>query len=465
MSEVAETHTVFRGLIVHSKSRTEIEIVDGYLGVKEGKIDFLYPENGVPQHMVQAIESADVVNLDARNGKHKILMPGLIDTHTHAPQYPFRGVGYGTPLLEWLKKYTFPTEARFKEVKYAREVYPAVVKRLLRNGTTAVCYHASIHREATKELCKTVVAHGQRAFVGKVCMDRHGGEDYEESTEESIGETQKFVNEVVSDATLHGHRLVAPCVTPRFVPTCTKDLMQALGDIAKTHDIPIQSHISETIPECQWVKSLEGEDKSYTQVYHENGLLNSRTIMAHGIYLDETERKTFHRVGASVSHCPNSNYAIRSGIAQVRRLLDDGVNVGLGTDFAGGNSASILDAIRLCLIAADTINFQARDKGDEKNHSLSLDEAFYLATMGGAKAMKLNVGNFEIGKEFDALVVNPYVDNGPFDVFETNDEHDDKDFQRNVVEQFLFTGDDRNIEEVWIRGECVMREGVSSKVK
>lgn len=229
----------------------------------------------------------------------------------------------------------------------------------------------------------------------------------------------------------------------RFAPTCTTPLMKKLGELAAKYDIPIQSHISENRDEIKWVQSIFPDSKSYADVYASHGLLNSKTIMAHGVWLGEDEIKLFVEKGAGVSHCPLSNICLTSGYMPLRHLISKGVKIGLGTDVSGGYSPSMLNAMREAISVSTTVYVEKDQSAKPLNHA----EAFYLATLGGANLIGIGdkIGNFVVGKDFDALIVNPSAQGSPFDVFPFDE-------LENVFEKFCFLGDDRNIEQVFVKG-------------
>ncbi|XP_011802427.1 PREDICTED: guanine deaminase isoform X3 [Colobus angolensis palliatus] len=349
---------------------------------------------------------------------HEFFMPGLVDTHIHASQYSFSGSNVDLPLLEWLTKYTFPAEHRFQNIDFAEEVYTRVVRRTLKNGTTTACYFGTLHTDSSLLLAEITDKFGQRAFVGKVCMDLNDTfPEYKETTEESIKETERFVSEMLQK----------------------------------------NSHISETRDEVEAVKNLHPNYKNYTDVYDKNNLLTTKTVMAHGCYLSAEELNVFHERGASIAHCPNSNLSLSSGFLNVLEVLKHEVKIGLGTDVAGGYSYSMLDAIRRAVMVS---NILLINKVNEK--SLTLKEVFRLATLGGSQALGLDgeIGNFEVGKEFDALLINPKASDSPIDLF-----YGDflGDISEAVIQKFLYLGDDRNIEEVYVGGKQVVP--FSSSVK
>ena len=433
-------YEIFHGTLVHSsKQQPMITIPNGGLLLKNGKIDRLFPGSELGDVKAELGIGEDQIHV---LGEKEFLMPGFVDTHIHAPQYVIGGKALNLPLLEWLEKYTFPTEARFKDMQFASDVYHRAVSRVLRNGTTCACYFATIHRTASVKLAEVTAKVGQRAFIGKVNMNQNSPDYYIEDTEESVRETIQFVEEVQG----MGNPLVQPIVTPRFAPSTDMTLMKRLAKIAADYQLPVQSHLSENRGEVSWIKSLYPQCASYTEVYEEAGLLGANTVMAHCVYLSDGEIDLLKQRDCGVSHCPNSNISLTSGLCDVRRLLSAGVKVGLGTDCSGGYSASILDSIRY---AAGTSKILKMGK-DESYTPVDHRDLFYLATLGGSEVLGLDtkVGNFEVGKEFDALRIDPCVSDSPFDLF-------DCDTTDDVIQKFLYLGDDRNITQVYVSGRCV----------
>jgi guanine deaminase len=376
------------------------------------------------------------------------IMPGFIDSHIHAPQYAFAGIGTNNPLLEWLTTYTFPFESRCQEIDWAKKVYQAIVKRTISCGTTCAVYFGTIHKHSTLELAKICNNFGQRAFVGKVNMDRNCPDFYvETSAESSLKDTIEFVNEVIAMKS----DIVSPIITPRFVPTCSPNLMKELANLAKDKQLHIQSHVSENKNEISWVASLHPECNSYTGVYDHFGLLTSKTLLAHGVYLNDDEIKLMISSGASVVHCPLSNFSLTSGICPVRKLINLGVKVSLGTDVSGGASPSMLDAMKYAIIASQA-TFIYGDP-EKSNHviPLSWKESFYLATVGGAKTLGLNntIGRLQTGFQFDAIIVNgKSIDTFGWETIEQ------------MAEKFIMAGDDRNISKVFIHGKQVFPHSI-----
>ncbi|OCT97878.1 hypothetical protein XELAEV_18010111mg [Xenopus laevis] len=459
---------VFRGTFVHSTQICPMEILENHiLGIgSTGKILFIeHAEKEAQLALKWKFDNSKIEDL----GQNEFFMPGMIDTHIHASQYPFIGSGMERPLLEWLEHTTFPTEEKFSDLDIASTIYEAVVQRTLKNGTTTACYFATIHTDASLVLANTTDRYGQRAFIGKVCMDSNTiYPEYIESTEESIAETKRFVEAMQNMK----YERVKPIITPRFAVSCSEKLLCELGRLADNYGLHIQSHISESVAEIQEVLNLFPEYNNYTEVYSKNNLLTNKTVMAHGCYLTDEELCMFRSNGSAISHCPNSNISLCSGHLDVCNAIKQKVKMGLGTDIAGGYSISMLDAIRKA-IETSKILFMEREKRRKESktiHSyhndengllsdqvknpgkkvLTNQEAFRLATLGGSEALNIDhiTGNFEVNKEFDALLISPEA-NSPFDVLSQLSKED-------MVQRFLYLGDDRNIKAVYVAGRCVV---------
>lgn len=446
---------------MHSKSLAALEICEnGAIGVDEnGKIAFV--EKELDLESVQSKHSwQDAVSV--RLSGNSFFFPGFIDTHTHAPQHPNTGLFGKTTLLDWLQTYTFPMESSFSDLKRAETIYRNFVSRTLSHGTTTAAYYATIHVPATNLLADICLARGQRALVGRVCMNSDLSPEYyrDVSVSQSVADSKASIDYIRSIDPKGA--IVRPIITPRFAPSCTPDCLTSIGRLAQEEDTFIQTHISENKGEIALVQELFPDSKSYTDVYDTHGLLTPKTILAHAIHLSLEERQTILARGSTISHCPCSNTAITSGCAPVRELLDEGHTIGLGTDVSGGFHPSILENVRHAIWTSRHLALQSA-LGDKAK--LSTEEALYLATRGGAAVVGLadRVGGFDVGMEFDAQVIDlgsveqggcaeGVFESGPVDVFgwESWGER---------VEKWVYAGDDRNTTAVWVRGRLVHRTG------
>eukprot|EP00026_Physarum_polycephalum_P007872 Phypoly_transcript_07942.p1 GENE.Phypoly_transcript_07942~~Phypoly_transcript_07942.p1 ORF type:complete len:486 (+),score=83.15 Phypoly_transcript_07942:96-1460(+) len=442
--------TVFSGRVIHSISLAHpIEVYENaFVGVSgEGKVLFLEKhENDATLKNLQTkynFSDAQLIHLGT-----KILIPGFIDTHTHAPQYVFTGTGTDLPLMEWLDKYTFNYERKCSDDKFSLATFTKAVQRHIKNGSTTCVYFSALYLNATQVLLDVVETHGQRALIGKVCMDQLSPDDYVKTAEENVQETEEFVKQVKEK----NNPLITPVITPRFVPTCSGPLLQKLGELVDKYQVPVQSHVSENKDEVAIVEQ-QHPGCSYTQVYDKFNLLNSRTIMAHGVHLTDDEFSLFKQKESAISHCPVSNFSLCSGIFPLRKALDLGIKVGLGTDVAGGYSPSLLETMRQAIAASNIIHLQ-----HPETKSLSWQEAFYLATVGGSQVigMQDKLGNFQPGKWFDALVIDPTAPDSPLDVFEA-------DTLQEIFQKFIFLGDDRNIAQAYVQGKKVVPWGTKRR--
>ncbi|KNC46974.1 guanine deaminase [Thecamonas trahens ATCC 50062] len=450
---------IVHGNFVHSKSFDELEVLEAsYVGVdNKGSIVFMASAeemSGVEAAFGFTLDDFDGRLVDTLAGKDRadgtFIVPGYIDTHVHAPQYAFAGLGLDMPLLQWLETYTYPMEARFADTDFAAVVYKAMLKRMVAAGTTTACMFGTLHAPASVDLARYSRDVGLRGLVGKVCMDSHAPDNYiEPSAEDSLAATKDFVRDVLA---LDNAR-VRPVITPRFAPSCSAELLAGLGQLATDFGgLHIQSHISESPAEIAWVRDLFPDAASYADVYAAAGLLTKRTVMAHGIHLTPDEMSLFARARTGVSHCPASNFGLTSGILNVLDLVQYDIDVGLGTDVAGGPAISILDAMRLALVASKILTMPQHQANRKPNSdALSIHNVFYMATMGGARVLDMHhsVGSFAVGKQFDAVVVDALAPDSPFDVFATDTS------LHALFEKYLILGDDRNHAAVYVAGELI----------
>lgn len=372
------------------------------------------------------------------NNKGKIIIPGLVDLHLHAPQYKFRGSGMDLELLDWLNTYTFPEESKFKDIDYANKIYSTFVDELKKSPTTRACMFATLHKDATLKLMDLLEESGLKSYVGKVNMDRNSPEYLVETTKQSLAETRSWIRSSID----HEYKHTKCILTPRFTPSCSDELMKGLKDIQDDYLVPMQSHLSENEKEIQWVKELEPWAKNYGEAYNKFGLMGTspKTIMAHCVSCPDDEIDLLQKKGVYVAHSPESNINLSSGIAPIRKFLDKGINVGLATDISGGSSTSMFRAIQFS-IQVSKLYWRLVDKSCK---SLSTSEAFYLATKAGGSFFG-NVGSFEEGFEFDAVVIDD--SKIPFS----------KEFNvLNRLEKIIYLADSSNIKEKYVNGKSIL---------
>lgn len=396
---------------------------DGFIAVDDGRIAAAGPW---PQH-----PDGDVVEL----GRHALISPGFIDTHLHAPQLEMIG-SYGGHLLEWLNRYTFPTEAKFADPEYARRVAQAFFAELLRNGTLCALAFSTIHAQATEGFFMEAERTGFRAIIGKTMMDRNAPANLLEKPGDSYEQSRTLLTK------WHNRGLLRYAVTPRFAPTSTPELLEAAGSLKKEFsDVYVQTHISENRNEVQWVHELFPEAE-YADVYDRYGLLSERTVLAHGVHLTEEELELLYRRGARIAHCPNSNLFLGSGLFRLHHVIESGVVVGLGTDIGAGTTPSMFTAM------ADAYKVQ-----QVQNISLSPYQLWYLATLGGARALSMDgeTGSLERGKSADFVVLD--LQATPLIALRSERASSIED----LLAGLIFMGDDRVVSRAFIAGREVWK--------
>lgn len=380
---------VLKGDICYSRSQTELAAVkDGYLVCTDGKSGGVYKE--LPEKYRE---------LPMTDYSGKLIFPGLIDLHIHAPQFVYRGTAMDLELMPWLSQQTFPEEARYQEKAYAEKAYAVFAEQMRKSATARVSMFSTVHPQATKILMEQMEKSGLVSYVGKVNMDREAIPELQEKDfAESARATRAWLDDVAGK-----FARTYPILTPRFIPSCTDELMGELQKIQEEYGIPVQSHLSENPGEIAFVKELCPQARFYGDAYDRFGLFGgkAKTIMAHCVYSGEEETALIKENGVFVAHCPASNLNISSGIAPVRRYLEKGIKVGLGSDVAGGHTESIFramtDAIQVSKMYWRLV--------DDTCRPLTFAEAFYMATLGGGEFFG-KAGSFEHDFEFDAVVLD-----------------------------------------------------------
>jgi guanine deaminase len=396
---------------------------DGFLAVgDDGRIAGVGPWSERP-------ESTETTEL----GPNVLIAPGFVDTHLHAPQLEMIG-SYGGHLLEWLNRYTFPTEAQFSDSGHASVVAKALFDELLRNGTLCALIFSTIHREATDIFFAEAERRGFRGLIGKTMMDRNAPASLLETVRDSYDQSRELLLK------WHKRGLLRYAITPRFAPTSTPELLEAAGALKREFaDAYVHTHISENRNEVRWVQELFPEAE-YADVYDRYGLLDQRSVLAHGVHLTEEELALLSERGSRIAHCPNSNLFLGSGLFPLHHVLDAGVVVGLGSDIGAGTTPSFFNAM------ADAYKVQ-----QVQNVSLSPFHLWYLATLGGARALSLDAetGSLEPGKSADFLVLDLHAT--PLISMRSDRAAGLED----LLAGLIFMGDDRVVKQAWIAGRNV----------
>ena len=386
---------VLKGNICYSESKNElITRENAYVVCVGGKSKGVFTE--LPQQYAV---------LPLKDYSDCLIVPGMIDLHIHAPQYAFRGMCMDLELMDWLNRYTFPEEAKYMELEYAERAYAIFVNALKASATTRAVVFATRHRPATELLMKLMEESGIASYVGKVNMDREAAEVLvEESAAVSASETVQWI-----EAVKEKYTNTKPILTPRFIPCCSDTLMEHLRQIQMAYGLPVQSHLSESPGEIDFVHFLRPDNAFYGEAYNDYDLFGKnednqtdvKTVMAHCVWSTDEEIDLMRKNGVFVAHCPASNMNLSSGIAPIRKYLDLGMNIGLGTDVAGGHSDSIFRAIT----DAIQVSKMYWRYVDQTMKPITFPEAFYMATLGGG-AFFGAVGSFAEGYAFDAVVLD-----------------------------------------------------------
>ncbi len=416
-----------KGHIIYTESNTHfVTVPQGYIVFQNDMIIDVF------EKLPECFEKIDVVDYG-----DKIIIPGLVDLHLHAPQFTYRGLGMDLELLPWLETYAFREEAKYSDQDYAKAAYTAFSLALKKSATTHASVFATLHVPATRILMEFLEETGLNTFVGKVNMDRNSPDYLTQTTQESIAETESWIRVVQNK-----YKKTKPILTPRFAPSCTDALMAALGKMALEYNLPVQSHLSENRAELEWVRKLHPDCRYYSHVYDKYGLFGKSvpTIMAHCVYPEEDELNLIHETGVYIAHCPGSNMNIASGIAPIREMLDRGIRVGLGSDVAGGFTISIFRAI------SDAIQVSKLYKAviDKTRKPLTLPEAFYMATKGGGSFWG-KVGSFEPGYSLSAVVINDEKINASGDLT-----------VQQRLERIVYLSTDEHIEAKYVDGKRIL---------
>ncbi|MEN0108012.1 MAG: guanine deaminase [Pseudomonas sp.] len=398
---------------------------DGVLVVDNGQVAKI----GHAKDLLPTLSGVEITEY-----RDALITPGFIDTHIHYPQTGMIAA-YGEQLLDWLNTYTFPTEKQFADPAHAADVANIFLKELLRNGTTTALVFASVHKQSVDAFFQASQALNLRMIAGKVMMDRNAPDYLTDTAQSSYDDSKELIERWHGKARLHY------AVTPRFAPTSTPEQLTAAGKLLGEYEgLYMHTHLSENVDEIAWVKSLFPQQKGYLDVYDHFQLLSERSMFAHGVHLCDEECQRLAETGSAVSHCPTSNLFLGSGLFDLKAAEQFGVNVGLGTDVGAGTSFSMLQ----------TLNEAYKVQQLQRN-KLSPFKSLYLATLGGAQALRLDdkIGSFASGSDADFIVLDYHAT--PLLSYRLQ--------QAKNLEEKLFVlmtiGDDRAVKETFAAGQSV----------
>ncbi|WP_282349404.1 guanine deaminase [Pseudomonas sp. PS01301] len=385
------TRKAYRAAILHSLDDPALVGVqasyeyfaDGVLVVEDGRISALGAASEVLPTLADDVEVTHYPDA--------LITPGFIDTHIHFPQTGMVG-SYGEQLLDWLNEYTFPCEGQFADKAHADGVAQIFLKELLRNGTTTALVFGSVHPESVDALFEAAQALDLRLIAGKVMMDRNAPDYLTDTAQSSYAQSKALIER------WHGKGRLHYAVTPRFAPTSSEAQLTLAGQLLREYpDVYLQTHLSENLQEIEWVKALFPERSNYLDVYDHYQLLGERSVLAHGVHLCDAECARLAETGSAIAFCPTSNLFLGSGLFNLPQAERFKVNVGLGTDVGAGTSFSLLHTLNE---AYKVMQLQ----GEKLNPFKSL----YLATLGGARALRLEdrVGTLQPGTDADFVVLD-----------------------------------------------------------
>lgn len=407
-SPAVEDAAIHRGDLLIGRSR----IAPGMVRIRDGRIE-------------EVIEGELSPKADA-GGSQYLLSPGFVDTHLHLPQFDMIGA-HGLPLLQWLSNVTFRAEAKWADADYAAAMALRAVSQCFSFGTTAICAYASVHHEATTAALRVARDAGMRGVIGQVLMDQQAPDSLCRPASQLIDETTKLLDQFPPGSPM------AAAVTPRFAITCSAELLGEAGRLAHEKLAVVQTHLAETIPECQRVSELFG-GMSYVDVYDRAGLMGERSLFGHGIYLNEADRNNLAKRRSMIAHCPTANSFLRSGTMQRETLVNDKVAITLGSDIGAGYERSMVRVGRAMIEAAASLTEKHPDAAT----------AWHAITTGNANHLGwTDIGRITPGASADLVLIKPNI---PW-----------LDRTVDPLSQLMFAWDDRWIEKTFVRGDLVFQ--------
>jgi len=426
---------VLYGKILNPKPNGEIELIEnGFLEFDKNSGE------------ITNLGQADLKKFSANGGAKRIIIPGLIDLHSHIPQLP--GVAKNAnELLPWLKNHIFPLEVKFQDVDYAERIARFFFTEALRFGTTTIVAYASVHKESTDVVFQVARDIGIRAFIGKVMMDRDMKRYPEElplmsrNIKDSLDLAKKWHNS--------NGGLLQYIFSPRFAATCTMRLLQKTAEVAKDGDFFIQTHLAENQSEIKFIKSLFEKERqrvpTNTHIFKKSNILGEKTLLAHCLYLSNLELQIIAESQSKIVHCPTSNIFLQSGFMPLRRYQSHNISIGIGTDVAGGYTLSVFNCMRDAIETSKIVNLLYDNR---PSPFLTAPEAFWIATYGNAKILRLEnkIGSLDKNKEADIVVIST---NSLFNFYNNHNSVE------NILENLIYLPHTYSIEKVFVRGKLM----------
>jgi guanine deaminase len=408
----------------HADAAAMQHIEDGLLVVEDGRVANI----GAAEDLLPSLP--DTVQVEDYRGK--LIVPGLVDCHVHFSQVDIIA-SYGEQLLDWLNRYAYPAEIRFSDKEYARSVADFFLDELLRNGTTTAAVFATVHPQSVDALFEAADERNMRLIAGKVLMDQQCPEELRDDPQSAYDDSKALIEK------WHGKGRLGYAITPRFALTSSEEQLAAAGRLAAEYpDTWVHTHLAENQEEVDQIAKQFPWSRSYLDVYDHFGLVRQRSVFAHCLYLDDTDRSSMADKGAAAAFCPTSNLFLGSGLFDLDSMSDAGVRVGLATDVGGGTSMSLL---RTMSEAYKILHLQGQ--------FLPASRALYLATLGAAEALGLNdsIGNLTAGKEADFIVLDTQASHI------TARRAASAESLEELLFALIFLGDDRNVAATYVMGQ------------
>ncbi len=383
--------------------------------------------------------------------EHMVILPGFVDLHNHAPQWPQAGTALDAPLEVWLGKYTFPLEANYRDLSFAKPIYEDIVKTTLKHGTTTAMYFGTVDTDASVLLAQLCGQLGQRGLVGKVVMDdANANPDFyrDETPELAVAETKRFIEQVQALNTSY-EQGVYPVITPRFIPSCTDEALTQLGQFVSKYGVHVQTHCSESDWEHNY--AIERYGITDAMALDRFGFITNKSILAHAPFLQEDDIKLLVEKGSSIAHCPLSNAYFANSVYPLKDFTKKGLVSGLATDISGGYTPSMYQAIRQSVISSRMLDNGVNpslpsDVRGRRDSAITLNNAFYTATVAGGVALGLPIGKLEEGYAFDVQIIDT-TENIPTLIPEKNEE--------DLLHKILLLSESVNVNEVYVQGKKV----------
>ncbi len=385
-------NTIFKSKIITFNKNKKLKIYNpGYLVISK---------NGIIKEITSKKICSKYPNYKFYDYSNYLIIPGLIDTHNHLAQYPMAGIG-NDQLLPWLKKYIFPQEKELNKKEIAQKISKKFFRDLIKNGTTTVATYVTTNKNATDIAFREAEKSGIRAIIGKVMMDQNCPDFLKENTNKSLEQAEELIKKWHNK-----NAMLFYAITPRFAITCSFELLSKTAKLAKKYKTYIQTHLAENQNETKEVKKLFPKYKNYLDVYNKAGLLSEKTLMTHCIYLNNNDLKILKKTKTKIAHCPTSNRFLQSGIMDFYKYKNLELTIGLGTDVAGGYSLSIFNETKEAIENSKILSIY-----NKSSKPITIEDAFYSATLGGAKCLSLEktIGSLEKNKSADFLIIDPSI--------------------------------------------------------